>query len=133
MVNHVALPHKRKVIGSNLECCSNCFPGNSGIPVPFDSPSLINFDHTYHMLSPTNFQSDECDEQFTAILNVCFILLVCFCRFQWHLIYIFSVFPHKIFKTWNYFPEITSPFLIISRNPANRELRIAAIDYSNPS
>ena len=54
--------------------------------------------------------------------NVCFILLVCFCRFQWHLTYIFSVFPHKIFLPGNTSRKSFPASRIISRNPATREL-----------
>ena len=89
---------------------------------PFDSPSLNNFDRAYHMLSLTNFQLYECDKRIEAILYVvCFRLLVSFCRYQWHLIYIFTAFPQQIFLTVNYFPEI------ISRIPG-----ITAISYLPP-
>ena len=100
---------------SELECCNNSCIDFLGIP-EFSSrlipPSLINFDHTYHMLWLINFQSYECDKRFTEILYVVWCLFYNFsrfCRFQWHLIYIFSVFP-QIFFTGNYFPEITSRF-----------------------
>ena len=38
-----------------------------GIPVLFYPPPIIRFDRTYHVLSLTNFQSYECDKQFTLI------------------------------------------------------------------
>ena len=93
---------------------------------------LINWDGTYHMLSLTNFQSYECDDlqQFYMLSDVCFSLLVCFCRFQWHLIYIFFVFLHNIFLTGNYFPEIT--FCFPDHFPKSHYPGIAAIGYFLP-
>ena len=48
-------------------------------------------------------------QQFCMLSETHEFVLVCFCRFQ-HLIYFFSVFPHKNFLTGNYFLKITSCF-----------------------
>ena len=98
------------------------FPGIPENPSSLIPPSLINFDCTscYRSLTFNHMNVMNDSQQLCMLSDVCFILLVCFCRFLWHLIYIFSVFPHKICLTGNYFLEITSR--IISRNPATREL-----------
>ena len=56
-------------------------PGIPKFPSHLIPSSLINFDHTYLMLSFTNFQSYECDKRFTAILYV-----------VWYLFHTFSLF-----------------------------------------
>ena len=101
------------------------FPGIPEFSFGLIPPSLIYFDRTYHMLSLTNFQSYECGKWFTAILYVVWCLFhtfSLFCRFQWHLIYIFFPLFHINF----FWPGITSrkslpASRIISRNPATRE------------